>query len=79
MYTEPDLDFYKQWFPEIKISNLNAFSIQKMYKSLLNLGYKNIEYIETKNKGYRANGDRAPHSWSIVDEKEIVKWILENN
>ena len=79
LFTEPDLDFYQKWCSEIKFSDLNAFSIQKMYNSLLKLGYKNIEYIETQNKGYRANGNRSPHSWSIVDEKEIIDWILKNN
>lgn len=79
LYTEPDLDFYKQWFPEIKISNLNAFSIQKMYNSLIKLGVQDIKYIETKNKGYRSNGQRSPHSWSIADAHEITKWILEKN
>ena len=31
----------------------------------------------TEKKGYRANGDRHPHSWSIVDKKELIKWMLE--
>ncbi len=79
LYTEPDLVFQKQWFPNILFADLNTYSIQKMHTSLLKLGYQNIEYIETKNKGYRANGNRAPHSWSIVDEKEIVEWILDVN
>jgi len=31
--------------------------------------------IETKNKGYRNNGERNPHSWSIVDVDELIQWI----
>ena len=79
LYTEPALEFYKQRFNKIEFEDLNASSIKKIHQSLQKLGYKNIEYIETKNKGFRANGNRSPHSWSIVDEKEIVHWILKNN
>ena len=79
LYTEPDLEFYKQWYNKIEFNDLNTSSIKKMYKSLHKLGYKNIEYIETQNKGYRSNGQRSPHSWSIVDAKEIVSWILKKN
>ncbi len=79
LYTEPDLKYYKKKFNDIQFSDLNTFSIQKMHNSLLESGYQNIEYIETKNKGYRANGKRTPHSWSIVDAKEIVGWIFKNN
>jgi hypothetical protein len=39
--------------------------------------FKQVEYISTENKGYRANGDRHPHSWSIVDKDKLVEWILE--
>jgi hypothetical protein len=39
------------------------------------VGNKNAEVIITQNKGFRANGQRHPHSWSIVDEKECIKWI----
>ena len=42
------------------------------------LNNSKIEYIETQNRGYRANGVRHPHSWAIVDENELIKWILEN-
>lgn len=79
LYTEPDLKFYRQWFDNMEFSDMNSSSIQKMYNSLLKLGHQNIEYIETKNKGYRSNGDQAPHSWSIADAHEIVEWIIDKN
>jgi hypothetical protein len=58
--------------------DLNAFYIKKLSEKLkLEFGNKNIELIETQNKGYWANGDRHPHSWSIIDEKDLIKWIME--
>jgi hypothetical protein len=38
-------------------------------------GNKNAEVIITQNRGHRADGQRHPHSWSIVDEKECIKWV----
>ncbi|MDX6747060.1 hypothetical protein SHK09_09685 [Polaribacter sp. PL03] len=46
-------------------------------KLALEFGGDNIKLINTKNRGYRANGERHPHSWSIVDEKDLINWILE--
>jgi hypothetical protein len=42
-------------------------------------GFKHVELITTENKGYRANGQRHPHSWSIVDGKDLIKWMLGNH
>jgi len=38
-------------------------------------GNKDAEIIITQNKGYRPNGMRHPHSWSIIDADELIKWI----
>ena len=54
----------------------NAFYIKELSKSLNDKGYKNVEYIATKNKGYRASGERHPRSWSIVDKKDLINWML---
>ncbi|MCF6279571.1 MAG: hypothetical protein L3J14_04405 [Flavobacteriaceae bacterium] len=79
LYTEPDLEFYQKIFNDFSFSDLNTPSIKKMYEDLKNNGHTDIKYIETTNKGFRADRTRSPHSWSIADEKEIVKWILKNN
>jgi len=76
-YTEPDIDWWKEEKNNDYI-DLNAFYLKKLSEKLkLEFGNNNIELIETQNKGYRANGDRHPHSWSIVNKKDLVKWILE--
>lgn len=76
-YTEPDL---KWWYDYAKndYEDLNAFYIQKLSEQLKSeFGNSNIKLINTENKGYRANGERHPHSWSIVNEKDLVNWMLE--
>lgn len=75
LYTEPDT----LWWRKNRMADydqMNAFYIKKLYESLKIKGYDNVEYIPTTNKGYRANGERHPHSWSIVDKKDLINWIL---
>lgn len=74
LYTEPDI----QWWQENRQNeweDMNAFFIKKLSHSLTKKYGDNVEYIATKNRGYRANGQRHPHSWSIVDINELLKWI----
>lgn len=40
-------------------------------------GNKNAEVIITQNKGFRPDGRKHPHSWSIMDTKETIQWITE--
>jgi len=76
-YTEPDI----KWWSENRkndFEDLNAFYIQKLSEKLkTEFGKNNIELINTENRGYRANGERHPHSWSIVNEKDLINWMLE--
>jgi hypothetical protein len=75
-YTEPD----KTWWKEnrgVDYEQMNAFHIKRLSEFLTNNNFENVEYIPTQNKGFRANGDRHPHSWSIVDKQELLLWMLE--
>lgn len=74
-YTEPDT----LWWKENRMADyeqMNAFYIEKLSESLIEKGFENVEYIPTINKGYRANGERHPHSWAIVDKNNLIDWIL---
>lgn len=76
-YTEPDL---KWWSVHAKndYEDLNAFYIEKLSNKLkMEFGNNNVQLIKTENRGYRANGERHPHSWSIVDRKDLVSWMME--
>lgn len=76
-YTEPDL----KWWQENRrndYEDLNAYYLKKLSDKLkTEFGSENVELIETENKGYRANGARHPHSWAIVNEKDLMKWMTE--
>ena len=56
---------------------MNAYYIKKLSEDLKNSGFSKVEYIPTENKGYRHNGDRPPHSWSIIDKNGLMEWITE--
>lgn len=76
-YTEPDLEWWKE-NRKNDYEDLNAFYLKKLSRKLkFEFENKNIELIETENKGYRANGERHPHSWRIVDKKDLIKWMTE--
>lgn len=40
-------------------------------------GNKNAEVIITQNKGFRPDGRKHPHSWTIMDTNETIEWILD--
>lgn len=75
-YTEPDSMWWWQ-NRNASYKEMNAYSIKCLVKEAKIKGWQNISLIETKNKGFRSNGDRHPHSWSIVDPEDLVDWILE--
>jgi len=76
-YTEPDLKWWKE-NRQNDYEDLNAFYLQKLSDQLKSeFGDKNIELIKTETRGFRANGDRHPHSWTIVNEKDLIDWMLE--
>ncbi|MCH2045261.1 MAG: hypothetical protein MK212_14185 [Saprospiraceae bacterium] len=75
-YTEPDTTWWKT-NRKADYDQMNAFYIKKLSESLKASGFNQLAYIPTKNKGFRANGDRHPHSWSIVDKSQLVQWIMD--
>jgi len=75
IYTEPDLD----WWMENR--NRDAYGINSMDASALVgdlrlLGNKKAMHITSQDKGYRPDGTRHPHSWSIVDNAELIQWFI---
>lgn len=76
LYTEPDVlwqmknrhrDFY----------DMNCLDISAMINLLQLQGNKNAQLVITSNKGRRLNGQRHPHSWSIMDSQQCLTWIME--
>ncbi|MBA3578374.1 MAG: alpha/beta hydrolase [Gemmatimonadaceae bacterium] len=75
LYTEPDVHW---WMEERNLDYHGMNSVD--HAALINLlrvaGNTGAELITTSGKGLRPDGRRHPHSWSIVDEPELVRWLL---
>ncbi len=77
IYTEPDIDWWLKERGE-DFTSMNATECSALINELNRLGNKKAELITTQNKGYRKpDNTRHPHSWSIVDDEELIKWLLE--
>ena len=77
IYTEPDIHW---WLKErgADFWGMNATDCSAMINELKKLGNQNAEFITTQNKGYRKPDNiRHPHSWSIVDNDNLIKWLLK--
>jgi hypothetical protein len=76
MYSEQDINWWinnrRKDFYDLNIIDVAAFVNQ-----LKLLGNNNVELIATSNKGYRKDGSRHPHSWSIVDDIELLAWCTQ--
>ncbi len=76
LYSEPDTLWWKK-NRQAEYEDMNAYYIEQLANDLRKLyGEDQITYIRTENRGFRANGDRHPHSWAIIDEQDLVNWIL---
>lgn len=74
LYTEPDVNW---WLREgADYAGMNAFDFAALANELTRLGNTRVEMITTDHKGFRkpAN-ERHPHSWSIAEPKDLVKWL----
>jgi hypothetical protein len=77
IYTEPDINW---WLTERRadFTSINATECSAMINELNRLGNKKAELVTTQNKGYRKPDNRRhPHSWSIVENDALIKWLLE--
>ena len=54
---------------------MNALDQSAMINFLHGIGNDKAEFINAFGKGYRLDGTRHPHSWSIVDAVDCVNWI----
>jgi hypothetical protein len=75
LYSEPDFAWYIDNF-NVDGYTMNILDQTAMVLQLRVLGNDRAELITTTGKGFRANGQRNPHSWSIVDEADLAAWLL---
>ena len=74
LYTEPDTAWWRINRGD-SYEDMNAYYLEKLHTQLIAAGNTRAEFITTQNRGIQ-HGHRHPHAWSIVDEKELVHWIL---
>lgn len=72
-YTEPDTAWWRTNRDD-GYEELNAYSMKRIHDTLVAVGNARAEYITTEGRGVQ-HGNRHPHAWSIVDERELVRWI----
>ena len=73
--SEPDIYW---WLSQrgYDYSYINITDQAAMINELQKLGNDKAILITTTNKGYRKpNNDRHPHSWSIADPEQTIKWL----
>jgi pimeloyl-ACP methyl ester carboxylesterase len=77
LYTEPDI---RWWMENRKVDyySMNALDAAGLILQLQLLGNRQAQLITTQGRGIRPDGNRHPHSWSIVDENELEAWILKH-
>lgn len=74
-YSEPDVNWWMQTRRK-DFYSMNTIDLAAFINELNILGNSQAQLITTQNKGYHPDGNRHPHSWSIVDEKEMIDWFL---
>jgi hypothetical protein len=76
IYTEPGIEW------QIKnrhrdLYDLNCTDISAMINLLQIQGNNKAEIIVTHDKGIRLDGTKHPHSWSIMNSKSCLDWIMK--
>lgn len=76
IYTEPGVEWQLK-NRHRDLYDLNCADISAMINLLQLQGNKGAELVVTHDKGVRPNGMKHPHSWSIMDSKNCMAWILK--
>lgn len=73
-YCEPDIHYHLKKCEDYL--DMNASDLSALINRLNEMGNNRAKLITTVNKGYRLDGTRHPHSWSILDSEECVTWMV---
>ena len=57
------------------VNQQNFLVTSELINRLLLMGNQGAEFMQSLDTGYRSDGTKHPHSWSIVDEKDCIDWI----
>ena len=76
LYADVDIEWHLKE-RQNDLYDLNAIDQTAMIRQLKLLGNKNAMFINALGRGYRLNGNRHPHSWSIAAPEALMDWILQ--
>ncbi|MGY4384307.1 hypothetical protein ACVWYN_001333 [Pedobacter sp. UYP24] len=74
IYSDPDVDWAIK-NRQRDLYDMNAPDQTALIIELNLQGNKQAEFINALGKGYRLDGTRHPHSWSLVDPDNCLAWI----
>lgn len=75
MYHEPDIE----WWVENRgkdYNTINSIDLAGFYNYLKQAGNMEVELITSSNKRKDYKKGSSPHTWTIVDNEELVVWFL---
>ena len=79
LITEPEI-IWQMEERDRSLYDLNALDCSLAINALRQMGNKKAKLVLTENKGFRKlTGKKNPHSWSIADCNETIKWLLSHN
>lgn len=76
MYHEPDIN----WWIENRAKDyntINSVDLAGFYNSLRLIGNNKSELVTTYRRRKDYEKGSSPHTWSIVDNRELVNWFLK--
>lgn len=73
IYADLDVDWHLVE-RQVDLYDINALDQTAMINQLQQLGNDSAEFINALGKGYRMDGRRHPHSWSLVEPQELIDW-----
>lgn len=74
LYCDPDI-LWQMKNRSRDYYHMNSANLSAMINFLQLNGNTQAELIPALGKGFRVDGTRHPHSWSIVDATECLQWI----
>jgi hypothetical protein len=78
LISEPDM-IWQMEERNRSMYDLNTLDCSLVINSLRLLGNSKAQLVITTGKGYRKHtGKRNPHSWSIMDSEQTIKWLLSH-
>jgi hypothetical protein len=75
VYADPDIDWAMKYRKK-DYYDMNAPDLSALVNELNRQGNDKAEFVNRLGKGYRLDGTRHPHSWSLPDADDCIEWIL---